>query len=105
MLRPSRGWNLFGFFTPDFLHDVHIAVYNDFIREIQITDHDGELLLAVSNLNEVSGEWQYGLKHDFKLCRNPTWKECEFAYHQYSFDAQIFRYEVQTLFHDYLDPA
>jgi len=90
---------------PHFSHDVYIAVYNDFIREIQITDNKGELLLSISNLNEIHGQWPYGFKHEFRLCRNPSWKECEFGYHQYIFDAQLFRYSVQIMFHDYLDPA
>jgi len=91
---------------PDFMHDVYIAVYNEFIREIQIRDpKDGDVLLSISNLNEVTGTWDYGFKQRVRQCNNPTWKECEWTFNHYDFDAQVFKYSVQILFHDYLDPA
>jgi len=90
---------------PHWDHSVYVAVYNDFFREIQITDNNNQLLLSISNLNEVSGKWAYGFKYRYRMCKTFTWKECEFSYHQYDFDAQIFRFTVQMHFHDYLDPS
>jgi len=91
---------------PDWFHDVYIAVYNEFIREIQIRDsNDGDILLSISNLQEVSGTWEYGFKERIRQCKNPTWKECEFTFNQYDFDAQVFKYSVQIMYHDYLDPS
>jgi len=90
---------------PDWNHDIKVAVYNNFIREFQITSKDDEILFSVNNLNEVTGSWAYGLKHIYRMCTPFNWKECEFSFHEYRFDAQIFMYGVQILFHDYLDPA
>jgi len=90
---------------PEFSHDVYVAVYNEFIREIQIQDEDNTILLSISNLNELSGEWNYGFKQRDRICRTMSWKECEFSHPQYAFDAQVLRYTVQIMHHDYLDPA
>jgi len=89
---------------PDWTHDVKVAVYNDYIREIQITDFEGEILMSISNLQETTGSWPYGYKFRSRMCAEMT-KECEFMHAQFTFDAQLFKYEVQILFHDYLDPA
>jgi len=90
---------------PDWWHGVYVAVYNDFIREIQIRDEGDNILLSVSNLNEVTGTWQYGFKHLTKQCHDFSWSECEFTYDQFHFDAQFFKYVVHIHFHDYVDPA
>jgi len=90
---------------PHWNHDIKVAVYNNFIREFQITSKDDQILFSVNNLNEVTGSWAYGLKHIYRMCTPFNWKECEFSFHEYRFDAQIFMYGVQILFHDYLDPA
>merc|ERR1719397_2467041 len=90
---------------PEFSHDVYVAVYNEFIREIQIQDEDNTILLSISNLNELSGEWNYGFKQRDRICRTMSWKECEFSHPQYAFDTQVLRYTVQIMHHDYLDPA
>merc|ERR1719447_104600 len=91
--------------SPKWDHKVHVAVYNEFIREIQITDYKDQLLFSISNMNELAGKWAYGLKHQTRMCGNPRWEECEFTYENYVFDAQEFRYTVQIMFHNYLDPA
>jgi len=92
---------------PDWKHSVYVAVYNDFIREIQIRDvhEDDKILLSISNLNEVTGVWQYGFKHLMKQCKEFSWNECEFAFNQFHFDAQFFKFVVHIHFHDYDDPA
>jgi len=92
---------------PDWKHSVYVAVYNDFIREIQIRDvhEDDKILLSISNLNEVTGVWQYGFKHLMKQCKGFSWNECEFAFNQFHFDAQFFKFVVHIHFHDYDDPA
>jgi len=90
---------------PRYNHKVWVGVYNDFIREIQITDEMDELLFSISNLNELSGEWNYGLNGRRRKCATMEWKECEWSFVQYAFDAQIFRYIVQIMHHDYLDAA
>jgi len=90
---------------PTYKHKVFVGVYNEFIREIQITDEMDTLLFAISNLDELSGQWNYGLKEWTRICTRMSWKECEWNFRQYAFDAQIFRYTVQIMFHDYLDAA
>jgi len=90
---------------PHWNHEIKVAVYNNFIREFQITTKDDQILFSVNNLNEVTGSWAYGLKHIYRMCTPFSWKECEFSFNEYRFDAQIFMYGVQILFHDYLDPA
>jgi len=91
---------------PRWNHDIKVAVYNNFIREFQITTKDDQILFSISNFNEVTGRWIYGLKHLNRMCTPPfSFKECEFSFHEYRFDAQVFMYGVQILFHNYLDPA
>jgi len=80
-------------------------VYNNFIREIQITDKNDEIFWSVSNLNEVIGAWKHGLTFKRRLCNDFSWAECEFDHVEYTFDAQVFNFKVQILFHDYLDDA
>jgi len=91
---------------PSWGHVVKLAVYNNFIREIQITNkHDDELLFSYSNLNEVTGQWAFGLKQRTRMCQTFTWKHCEFSFPQTEFDAQVFRYYAQIHYHDYADPG
>lgn len=90
----------------DWGHNVKVAVYNNFIREVQITDQkDDALIFSFSNMNESVGEWPFGLEHRTRMCQEFSWKECDFSHPQTEFDAQVFRYYVQIQFHDYLDPA
>merc|ERR1719499_1496390 len=89
---------------PKYDHIVKIAVYNDFIREIQITNKLGKILLSISNLGDtIIDSWPYRVKHEQRACL--SYKDCGFILDQYVFDAQIFRYTVHLSFHDYLDPA
>jgi len=90
---------------PDFNHNIYVAVYNQFIREIQITDENDLLLWSFSNMNEVTGDWAHELVYEQKMCAEFLWKECEFRFHEYSFDAQVFRYYAQIMHHDYADAA
>merc|ERR1719204_2501862 len=89
---------------PDWTHDVKVAVYNDYIREIQITNYEGDILYSISNLKETTGSWGYGSTYRERMCEETT-KECEFILPQFGFDVQLFKYTVQILSHDYLDPA
>merc|ERR1719447_465091 len=70
---------------PNWNHNVHVGVYNEFIREIQITDNHNNLLLSISNLNEIYGDWAYGLKYKNRMCRKFSWKECEFYHPHHEF--------------------
>jgi len=90
---------------PRWSHEVKIAIYNNFIREIQITSKTGEIFWSVSNLNEVTGSWKYGLTEKLRMCNKFSWKECEYAHKEYTFDAHVFNFKVQILFHTYLDDA
>jgi hypothetical protein len=56
-------------------------------------------------LNEVLGQWEFGLNYNFKMCAEFDLKECHFTFHEHSFDAQAFRYYVQIMYHTYEDPA
>merc|ERR1740116_727221 len=39
---------------PDFDHEVKIAVYNDYMRELQVLTKSGHLLLSINNMGEVA---------------------------------------------------
>lgn len=86
-------------------HVVKVAVYNNFIREIQITNKQGRILYSFSNLNEESGHWAYGLVHRVRVCNDFKWHECDFMHEQLEFDAQTFKYNSQILYHNYKDAA
>jgi len=88
---------------PQINHDVYIAVYNDYMREIQIQDKNGDILLSVSNLGEVVNNWPYRFTEELKKC--PPEEYCNLFYKEFTFDAQQFRFVVQVLPHNYLDPA
>jgi len=88
---------------PDFDHDIKIAVYNYYIREIQITTKNNRLVLSISSLGDIIDAWPYRFEHEQRACL--SYKECGFILDQYVFDAQIFQYTVHLANHDYLDPA
>jgi len=88
---------------PKIDHDVYIAVYNDYMREIQIRDKNGDILLSVNNLGDVLNNWPYRFTEEVKPC--PPEEYCNLFYKEFTFDAQQFRFIVQVLPHDYLDPA
>jgi len=88
---------------PKIDHDVYIAVYNDYMREIQIRNKNGDILLSVNNLGDVLNNWPYRFTEEVKPC--PLEEYCNLFYKEFTFDAQQFRFIVQVLPHDYLDPA
>jgi len=90
-----------------FMHDVHIGVYNDFVRELQITDNrSGETVLTISATGNYFGEWPYGWKASTKKCPDDMKKtECVDTYMEFEFDVQDLNYLVQILRHDYKDPS
>jgi len=90
---------------PQINHDVYIAVYNDYMREIQIQDKSGEILLSVNNLGDVINNWPYRFSEELKKCHVGEETTCNLFFTEYTFDAQQFKYIVQTLPHDYHDPA
>merc|ERR1719464_717271 len=90
---------------PEIDHEVYIAVYNDYMREIQIRSRKGEILLSVNNLGDVLNNWPYRFSEETKKCPLGEETTCNLFYKEYAFDAQQFRYIIQVLPHDYLDPA
>lgn len=88
---------------PKYSHVVKIAVYNYYMREIQLYSN-GKLKLSINNLGEVINHEWYGYSKTVKDCPDGL-KDCMDKYIEYRFDAQDFRYSVQILRHDYLDPA
>jgi len=89
---------------PSYDHSVHIAVYNDYMREIQVRGEDGEILLAINTLGMVENNWQHFLYEKERECP-PDLYDCIDTFMEYAFDAQDFRYVVQILHHNYKDPA
>jgi len=94
---------------PDFDHDVYIAVYNNYMREIQVVDRETEdILLAVNTLGEVfkSDDFKFYYAHKTLDCPDDIKEtECNGQYEDFRFDAQSFRFAAMLLRHDYLDPA
>merc|ERR1712168_44116 len=91
-----------------FGHKVMIGVYNDFIREIQVVDHEGNFLLIWDTTDEFFyDEVNHDHVHMYKdkPCGDLKETECVEQYKQIIFDALDFHVEVQLLRHDYKDPA
>jgi len=88
-----------------FDHAINIAVYNDYMREIQVIDRkNGEMMLSLNNLGEViNNNYPYYLSEQVKDCPPDMPKECPDTYIELEFDAQDFRYYVQVVRHDYAD--
>jgi len=87
-------------------HDVKIAVHNDYMREIQVTDKEGNILLSINNLGDVlDNGFPYFFSREIKPCPREEKKQCPFTYEEFKFDAQQFQYTIQVLSHNYLDPA
>jgi len=88
---------------PGFDHEIKIAVYNDFMREIQVVHASGEILLAINNLGDVlNNNYPYFFVHERRQCPEHT-TECHFSFEEFRFDAQHFEYTLQIKYHDYLD--
>jgi len=88
-----------------FDHEVHISVYNHYMREIQVTNKEtGDIMLSINNLGDVVNKaYPYYFKSDMKKCQYED--ECDFFYKEYVFDAQEFEYVVQIHPHSYEDQA
>jgi len=86
-------------------HDIKIGVYNDYMREIQIVNKEGGILLSINNLGDVINNWPYAFKKVTKKCPEEEQDVCGIFYDEYSFDAQQFKFTIQVLPHDYLDQA
>jgi len=91
----------------NFGHQVRIAIYNDFMREIQITNKGGDIVFSLSNLGEtINNGWPFPVARETIPCVSAAHgKDCMFTFEQYCFDAQVFLYTVHLMEHDYMDPA
>jgi len=88
-----------------FDHTINIAVYNDYMREIQVISRkNGEMMLSLNNLGEVvNNNYPYYFSEQVKDCPPDMPTECPDTYTEFQFDAQDFRYYVQVVRHDYAD--
>jgi len=89
---------------PNYDHSVHVAVYNDYMREVQVRGQNGEILLAINTLGMVENNYPHFLYEKERECP-PDLYDCVDTFMEYAFDAQDFRYIVQILHHNYKDPA
>jgi len=90
---------------PLYDHQVKIAVYNDYMRELQVLTKSGDLLLSITNMGEVvNNNFPYSFTQELLPCPDDM-DECIHEYMEFKFDIQDFQYVVQTLRHAYLDPA
>jgi hypothetical protein len=93
---------------PDFNHKVMIGVYNDFMREIQIVDDNGNLLLIYTvndDLYHDEDSWPHKVETEEFSCADMKETECTDRYKQLHFYALEFQFDVHLLLHDYKDPA
>merc|ERR550539_1590944 len=87
-------------------HEVKIAVYNNFMREVQVVESEtGRVMLAIDTTGKVLRD---GFQYFFDFGKLPCGEgmkktECDGEYTFWEFDAQNFRYRVHLLRHDYLD--
>jgi len=91
-----------------FDHTIKVAVYNDYMRAIQVVNKKtGEIMLSMDTNGEVmNNNYPYYFKEEVKDCPEDMKKtECPDKYTQFEFDAQDFRYYVQVVRHDYADPG
>jgi len=92
---------------PDFNHEVKIAVYNNFMREVQVVDNkSGKILLSIDStgrsMRHVGNKWHF-VEEVLDCPEEMETSECDGKYTMWEFDAQNFRYTVHLLRHDYLD--
>ena len=79
---------------PRYDHEVKIAVYNDYMREIQVVDRSGEIMLSITNQGEiVNNDYPYRFRQETKNCPLGL-KDCLYEYTEFKFDAQNFEYVV-----------
>lgn len=89
---------------PEFNHKVNIAVYNDYMREIQVVFGE-EVVLSINNLGEVmNNDYPFAFEEVTVPCPE-SMKDCIDEYKEFRFDAQDFSFTVHMLRHDYLDAA
>lgn len=90
----------------DYNHEVKIAVYNNYMREIQVVDtRSGDILLSIDTTgNVISDKFRYHFtEHTFNCPSDMKETECVDEFKLWEFDAQNFRYAVHLLRHDYDD--
>jgi len=91
---------------PDYDHEVKIAVYNNYMREIQVVDTEsGEILLSINTMGHATmNKFKYYFSEETQECPSDMKNtECDGKFKLWEFDAQSFRYAVHLLRHDYLD--
>lgn len=92
--------------------ETYIAVYNNFIREIQIVNKfTNEIALSINNFGEVIKEngWNEKWYYEEELLGCPSdmvkKNECPLFYTQYRFDVQDIQIVARVHNHNYEDPA
>jgi len=91
---------------PHFDHEVKIAVYNNFMREVQVVNtKTGEILLSIDTTGtSMNNGFQYHFEEEMNQCpKDMKQSECDGSYMFWEFDAQNFRYSVHLLRHNYQD--
>jgi len=89
-------------------HNVHVAVYNDYMRQITVTKQNGDLWLAINNLGEIiNNDFPYRLEQKVVPCPEDYEKDdCHGEYIVTRFDAQDFAWIIHSgLRHNYADPG
>lgn len=89
-----------------FNHEVKIAVYNNFMREVQVVNtKTGQVMLSIDTLgNVMNNGFQFHFEEGINDCPvDMPETECVGEYMFWEFDAQSFRYAVHLLRHDYED--
>jgi hypothetical protein len=90
---------------PLYDHSVEIAVHNDYMREIQVLDAEGNIWLSMNNMGEViNNDYPYAFSEVVKECPEGMY-DCIDTYVEYEFDALDFSWVVEILRHDYNDNA
>jgi hypothetical protein len=91
---------------PHFDHEVKIAVYNNFMREVQVVNtQTGEILLSLDTTGtSMNNGFEYHFEEGMNECpKDMKRSECDGSYMFWEFDAQNFRYAVHLLRHNYQD--
>jgi len=76
---------------PEFDHDVYVAVYNEYVRQVSITNKEGDILLAINNFGEVlQNDFPYHVQKEIKSCpEDYDRNDCIGEYVSISFDDKI----------------
>jgi len=92
---------------PKYDHKVNIVVYNDYMREIEVVNKKGDVLLSINVDGEyVADNYPYAFEVYEKECpAKMKQSECLDSYMSFRFDAQEFQYFVHILRHNYADPS